>query len=159
LIAHALIASKIDYANSLLVGIPKRLLNRLQRIMNTSARIVMQKGKHDHITPLLRELHWLPVASRVIYKVALLVYKVLCGHAPTYLNELVSTRSIGRNTRSAEAPWLDVVRCSTAIGARGFYSAAQKVWNDLPSEVRLSQTLTIFKSRLKTHLFSLAFSC
>ena len=70
---HAFITSRLDYCNSLLYGLPKYQLSKLQRVMNASARLVYCAPKSCHITPLLRELHWLPVCYLIIYSTKYLV--------------------------------------------------------------------------------------
>ena len=85
---HAFITSRLDYCNSLLYGLPKYQLSKLQRVMNASARLVYCAPKSCHITPVLRELHWLPVCYRIEYKIILLTFKVLHGMAPDYLRHL-----------------------------------------------------------------------
>ena len=70
-LVHAFITSKVDYCNSFLYGVPKYLLLRLQRILNCAVRIVFKSNKHDHITPLLKELHWLPIEKRIKLKILL----------------------------------------------------------------------------------------
>ena len=72
---HAFVTSKLDYGNALLLGFPASLLKKLQRVQNCAARILSGCRKHDHITPVLRELHWLPVTQRIKFKVAMLVFK------------------------------------------------------------------------------------
>jgi len=76
----------IDYCNSLLYGISNTLLRRLQSIQNAAERLVTGAKKFDHITPVLRELHWLPIRQRITYKLSLLVYKCLHNAAPVYLS-------------------------------------------------------------------------
>ena len=81
ILVQAYVMSKIDYCNSLLYGIPDKLLNRIQRIQNYAARVVLRLHKFSHITPALAALHWLPVKHRIDFKIALLVYKALNGQA------------------------------------------------------------------------------
>ena len=83
---HAFVTSKLDYCNALLYGLPKYQLQRLQYVQNTAAGVISwQVGKFQHITPILCELHWLPIQYRIIFKILLLVYKSLNGTLPSYL--------------------------------------------------------------------------
>ncbi|PVD27464.1 hypothetical protein C0Q70_12624 [Pomacea canaliculata] len=84
-VAVSLIGSTLDFANSCLWGISKSELSRLQRVQNTAARIVAGKKTTDHITPVLRDLHWLPVEKRIEHKLLTLTYGCLHDLAPVYL--------------------------------------------------------------------------
>ena len=89
-LVHAFISSRLDYCNSLLYGIPEYQTRKLQRVMNASARLIYRAHKFCHITPLLAELHWLPVRSRIHYKILLITFKILHGLSPKYLSDLIS---------------------------------------------------------------------
>ena len=95
-LVHAFVSSRLDYCNSLLNNISDSLLNKLQRIQNAAARLVSGRRKFDHITPVLRELHWLPVRQRVTFKIATLVFKCLHEQAPSYLARAVASKSVIR---------------------------------------------------------------
>ena len=71
-LVNSLVTSNLDYCNSLLYGLPSSKLKRLQRIQNTAARIIMRTRKYDHITPVLKQLHWLPISQRIEFKILLL---------------------------------------------------------------------------------------
>ena len=78
---------------TLLFGLPKAQIARLQRVQNAAARLILGIGKFSHITPALYELHWLPVSLRIDYKILLLTFKCIYGLAPTYLSDLISIKS------------------------------------------------------------------
>ncbi|XP_078319929.1 uncharacterized protein LOC144621107 [Crassostrea virginica] len=108
ILVNSLVTSRLDYGNALLYGINKQLTNKLQRIQNTAARIITRTRKHDHITPVLINLHWLPVDHRILYKILLYVFKCLNNLAPGYLTELVIPYNPTRALRSETANLLTV---------------------------------------------------
>ena len=73
-LVHALVISRIDFCNSLLYSLPDVHTNKLQRIQNSAARLITRTKCREHITPILKQLHWLPVKSRINYKILLLTY-------------------------------------------------------------------------------------
>ena len=89
-LVHAFITSRLDYGNSLFYGINKFQLERLQKIQNMAARIVMRSSKFDSTTSIRKELHWLPIEQRINFKVLVLAYRSVHKLAPVYLQELVS---------------------------------------------------------------------
>ena len=91
-LVHAFISSRPDYCNSLLYGLPNCSLTKLQRVQNACARRIFAEGRYCHITPLLIKLHWLPIQSKIVFKILLLTFKILHGTAPTYLNSLISLK-------------------------------------------------------------------
>lgn len=154
----SLVTSRLDYCNALLYGLPASVIQRLQRIQNTAARVVTRRKKHDHITPTLETLHWLPIHYRVQYKVLLYVFKALKQEAPLYLEELVNIYKPARSLRSENNTTLvtPIVR-TKSYGERRFDKAAASLWNDLPNELRNVQSVNVFKKKLKTHFFRQAF--
>ena len=74
---RTLISTRLDYANSLLFRIRSLDMQRLQRVQNRAAKLVFRVGKREHVTPLLHQLHWLPVDKRITFKILMLVYKCL----------------------------------------------------------------------------------
>ena len=152
---HAFVTSHLDYCNSLLCGIPQYQYSRLQRILNAAARLVCLVPKFNHITPVLYDLHWLPVFYRVQYKIILLVHRSLFGAAPAYLKNLLKFKnSTSYSLRSNDNFELQVPRtCCKSFGDRAFAHAGPSLWNDLPSHLRNIPDVTAFKRQLKTLLF------
>ncbi|XP_049319645.1 uncharacterized protein LOC111194633 [Astyanax mexicanus] len=154
-LVQSLVISRLDYCNSLLAGLPLRATKPLQLIQNAAARLVFNLPKFSHVTPLLRFLHWLPVAARIRFKTLTLAYKAKNGPAPSYLMAMVKARSAPRALRASstarlEPPSLKTHRKQTS---RLFSVLAPRWWNELPLDVRTAESLTVFKRRLKTHLF------
>ena len=88
-LVHSLVVSRLDYANALLFGITDVLIDKLQRMQNYAARLVVRCDRRDHITPILKKLHWLPVKQRVTYKIILLTFRALNGLAPIYIVDML----------------------------------------------------------------------
>ena len=157
---HAFITSRLDYCNSLYVRLPHTQINRMQRIQNSAARLVTLSRKHEHITPIRKNLHWLPVAQRIDFKVLLLTHKCLNNQAPSYLSSLVSYRNTGIPTRrEITAPLVEPRYKQETYGKRAFSVAAPRIWNVLPPALRSIHSLVTFNSHLKTHLFKQAYRC
>ncbi len=158
ILIHAFMTSRLDYCNALLGGCSARLTNyrwfKMQQL-----RVLTRTRKHDHISPVLSTLHWLPTKHRIDFKILLITYKALNGLAPQYLSELLSHYSPPRPLRSQNSGHLIIPRISkSTAGGRSFTYLAPKLWNNLPNTVREADTLCQFKSRLKTHLFNLAYT-
>ena len=157
-LVQAFISSRLDYCNSLLYGIADCQLRRLQCIQNAAARLITRTRKFDHVSPVLRDLHWLPVRQRIIFKVATLVFKCLHGLAPSYLTEYctpVSTIEGRRHLRSATTQLLFVPSYRTTFGSRSFAVSGPTVWNNLPATLRTyDYSVAAFRKKLKTHLFN-----
>jgi hypothetical protein len=153
ILANSLVHCKLDYCNSLYYSLPKSSIHRLQLVQNSLARVVIPSTlRHHHITPVLKRLHWLPVEQRIKYKIASITYKSLHHQQPSYLYELLSpVAQSGR--RSSSKKLLNLQRVISISGQRSFYSSAPKIWNHLPTALRLSPTYSSFRSKLKTFLF------
>ena len=157
-LVQAFISCRMDYCNSLLFGISDGLLRRLQSVQNAAARLVTGARRCDHITPVLRQLHWLPVRQRVVFKIAGLVHQSLVGLAPAYLvDDCRLLSDVGRRplrSNSNDMRKLLVPRTHNKLGDRSFSAAGPRLWNDLPPGLRRpGLTLDSFRQSVKIHLF------
>ena len=160
---HAFVSSRLDYCNSLFYGLPNCEIKKLQSVQNAAARLFGGLRKFDHITPVLKnDLHWLPITSRIDYKIALLVFKSLHNLAPSYLPEMFKqaehSEFLSRN-RSASYGDLIQPRWNTvAYGHRDFRYSSVNVWNKLSMTIRKCTSVTTFTKELKTYLFRRAYN-
>ena len=153
----ALVLTRLDYCNGVLAGLPAGQLNRLQSVLHAAARLIYGARRRDHVTPLLRQLHWLSVPERVEFKLCVLVYRCLHGLGPAYLSrELKSVSDVPSRQRlrsaSSTALMIPATRRST-LGDRAFPVAAARFWNALPRDISTATSLSSFRRQLKTHLF------
>jgi len=114
-----LVLSQMDYCNAVLAGISLHLARHLQSVMHAAASLVYASSKYDHITPLLRQLHWLKVPWQIDFKLAVLVYKCIHGLAPSYLADELhhpADSQFRKRLRSASSHELSV-RCTRLVMA------------------------------------------
>ena len=134
--------SRIDYCNSILYGLPTAEHEKLQRVQNIAARLITGSSRRDHITPVLKNLHWLPIKSRITFKILLLTYKILNGQSPSYLTSLISSYTRVRSLRSSDHLLLRVPNVMTAsYGQRTFSYCVPKLWNSLSKSLKESETI------------------
>ena len=155
-LVSAFVLSRLDYCKSLLSGCPQHLLNRLQKVQNNAARLILKAPKTDHITPHLRTLHWLPIDARIKYKLCSLCFGAVTSAGPVYLSDLLKIYTPSRQLRSsADIRILCIPSVnSKSYGEHSFSYTAPTLWSTLPKDIRFSQPASSFRSALKTHLFS-----
>ena len=146
-LVNSLIIAKLDNCNSLRFGISAFDSGRLRKFQNSCARLIYKKGKSDHVSAILYELHWLPCEARTCFKILCYVYKCLHGIAPSYLSELLIVKHSQDLT-------LNIPRTLTSYGDRSFACAGPRLWNALPVYIRLACSVEAFKSKLKHHFFN-----
>ena len=156
-LATALVASRLDYCNSLLFGIADKDLIRLQYAQNSLARAVTRSSPLASSIPLRQSLHWLPVKFRIIFKINLLTFKTLSTEQPSYMHDLLKKLTKRRSLRSNKGLMLCIPRVKTNMGKRAFSSCAPVLWNNLPHPLRSIKSVATFQKHLKTHLFGVAY--
>jgi len=158
-VACAMVAGRLDYCNAVLYGTSSANIDKLQRLQNMLARVVTNTRRRDHITPVLADLHWLPVRYRIEYKVALITFKALTTQQPQYLSELIRYYEAPRKLRSRGVNILQTNATALDFSKRAFCHASPTVWNSLPQSVISDLTVTTgtFKHRLKSAMYTRAF--
>ena len=154
MLVNSLVISQLDYCNAVYYGLPSYLILRLQRVQNTAARLISCSHKYHHITPVLIELHWLPIEYRLKFKILLHVFKVINNLSPTYLTDLNTHQPVpSRSLRSTDLNTHLCIRSKYLPkhdSFRHFFSnRVVPVWNLLPESIVSSSSLSAFKMRLK----------
>ena len=130
---------------------------KLKRVQNCLARVVLRAPRFSPSLPLLKQLHWLPVSYRIDFKLSTLTYHALSTQRPPYLASLLHLSNIPRQLRSSISQQIIVLKTTLNLGKRAFSVAAPRVWNELPITLKTSETIAIFRKKLKTYLFQIAF--
>ena len=156
----SLALSHLDYANSLLMGLPAKTIKIMQNIQNLAAKVILGKQKSDSSKECLKTLHWLPIKYRINYKVCTLVFKCLHAMAPPYLIKLIKIKQQRRQgLRSGSINnILEVPKTKRkTFASRAFSVYGPLTWNALPDSLQTTNNYDRFCKVLKTHLFLQAY--
>ena len=168
MVACSIISSRLDYCNSLLVGMSENSFAKLQRVQNSIARVVTGTKRYDHvkrevvhITPVQEQLHWLPVKAQLSFKLASLVYNICQSNTPKYLASCLVGYQAARGLRHCAVGATGLLTITTTklqTSSRAFSHAAPKPWNSLPVSVRDCVTVGSFRKNLRKYLYNTAYS-
>ena len=155
-IACSIVCSRLDYCHTVFNDAMSHNISRLQRVQNSLARVVCDAPYRSSANKLRRSLHWLPIAERIIYKIAMLTFNIQLHHKRAYLAELVIDHTPSQSLRSSMKEILVEPRIKTKIAPQAFRSAAYPIWNNRPVKIRTLTFIDGFHNKLKAHLFGVA---
>ena len=145
-LVNSIVVARIDNCNALYTGLSNHNMSRLQRLQNSCARVIYGARRRDHVSGLMKDLHWLPVRLRIIFKVLCLIFKCLQGTAPSYLSDILPETRENRFVR--------IPRTKSTYGDHAFCRFGPIYWNALPNRLIHCGTINNFKAQLKHYLFS-----
>ena len=136
-LVQSIVIARLDYCNSVCIGLPMNRLQRLQLVQNSAARVISQTKRYTSITPILNELHWLPIKKRCQFKILLLTFKSLNGCSPEYLCDTLNVYMPNIYLRSTTfTSFVPYRNRSIRLGKRLFENSAAKLWNELPRNIQ-----------------------
>ena len=142
ILIHAFLTSKLDHWNSLPYNVPKNVIKQLQLVQHAAGRQITCARKCDYITPILFDLHWLPVSEQINFKILLLSFKALHQQSPTYIQDLITHYLLSRSLQSSFMLSLNPVSFNLkTYGSRAFAVSTPKLWNKLPDDIRSCKNL------------------
>jgi len=156
---QAFISSRLEYCNSLLYGLPQSLIGKVQSVQNAAARLLTGNRRRDHISPVFRQLHWLPVQRRVDFKLACFVYSSLSGQAPPNLADDIHLVSEGPRRRllSSTDRLCAVPQTHNTFGNRSFAAAGPRLGTASQySCATKTSVITVFSVKSKRFGFNVA---
>ena len=155
---HTLITTTLDYCNGILFNLPKNKIERLQRIQNQAARMLKRIPGRNHITSVLKDLHWLRINEKIEFKILILTHRAFYETGPMYLSELIKKHlTLLIELEGAKDHCLLSIppiskMCANSYFERSFSYSAPFLWNRLDMSIRMLD-FDHFKSRIETELY------
>ena len=157
---HAFVTTRVDYLNSLLYGMTDYIIKRFQRLLNAAARSITNLGKHYHIPDAMKKLHWLPIESRIQYKVLVFVHVCVHNIAPPCLSILLTIYVSSREMRSSGKLILhQPIPNMVTYDKRSFAYGGSRLWNNLDIKLPKIVSPGDFQTGIKTHLYKSVYTC
>ena len=151
-VINSLVFSKLFYCSNVWSNTSQKNINKLQTVQNFACHIVSGTRKFDHVTPILKQLRWLPVAKQLGYRSAIMDFKCIAGYAPKYLSSKFCKRLEISQRKTRNCDNLNIPFCELSTGQRSFHYRTVKLWNALETNLKNVDSLNSFKRQLKTHL-------
>ena len=148
IVINTLVFSKLFYCSSVWSSSSGNNIKKLQYVQNFAARIISGQCKYDHVTPILKELHWIPVKEHLYYRDAVLAFKCMNGMVPQYLSSQFTTRGTVSRRVTRQSNQLNIPLFTSAKGQKTFQYRITKLWNELPPDLKLSRTISSLLVRL-----------
>jgi hypothetical protein len=155
-----LILTTLDYCNVILVGTTDKDIKPLQKTMNSAVRFIFNLRRREHITPFLFKLHFLPIRQRINFKTCVMAFKIKRKLSPDYLMDLFDDFVPTTSTQLRVGMGRDqtmFARWDKSYNDNLIFCKLVTTWNNLPYNLRKIETITEFKTKLKTHYFEIAF--
>ena len=152
MIVQSLALSILNYCSRIWGITTMEQLDRVQKVQNFAAKVAFGGArKYDHVTPILQDLQWMDIKSKIAYDICVFTYKVMSSMLPDWLFTFPFVSEVqGRPTRQANC--LVIKRTNTNLGTRAISVRGPKDWNDIPIDIRNSSSITVFKKNLKKHI-------
>ena len=150
----------MDYINAIYSTLPVSTTKHLNRIQNLAAKLVLNsRDKEISSSKAKQALHWLPITEKSIYKCHSILHPCVHGIGPGIISNLIKTKTSRRSLRSNSLKYMFDIPMTNRVtyGDRAFLVHASKLWNKLPSELKIIKDTNKFKKKLKTHLYKMAF--
>ena len=150
LVINALVFSRLFYCSSVWSNTAKTNVNKLQLVQNFAARIVVNKRKYDHVTPILKSLNWLPVKDQLYFRDAVLAFKCMSGLAPGYLSDKLITRSNVSNQKNQKfTDDINIPLFRSTTGKKTFHYRIVNIWNTLDNNIKLTIDVNTFRNKVR----------
>ena len=137
---------------------PEKNIARLQRVHNCLARVVTKAPRSSRPVSILKRLHWLPVRFPIHFKICAIIFRTIKDNQAAYLADLLARPKCSKYLRSTDSNTFVVPRIKTKTGSGAFSISGPILWNALPVPIRNGGTILIFRKKIKSHLFDLAFT-